>query len=150
MRTVPTLEADDRRDAELQAQHSGVRHRAAGIGDQADDLGEQGHPGRVGHLAYQDVALFYLVELVDGHDDLGNAFDHARRRRQALHLVGGHGLLDVELVGEAPQAQVRHGQLSLGRGAEPGRRPDGIGPIVPAARLTATSDLASKVGSPIR
>ena len=51
----PKLTRDDRR----------VRHRAARLGDQAADLGEEHDPRRVRHPAHEDVALADLVELIE-------------------------------------------------------------------------------------
>ena len=48
-----------------------MRGRAARVGDEAADLGEQHDPGRVGHLADEDVAVADLVELVDRPHDAG-------------------------------------------------------------------------------
>ena len=61
------------------ASTAGCERRAAGVRDEAGDLGEQHDPGRVGHLAHEDVAVGDLVELVDGPDDPRDALDHARR-----------------------------------------------------------------------
>ena len=51
--------------------------RAAGVGDQPGDLREQDDPGRVRHLADEDVALAHLVELVDRAHDARDALEDA-------------------------------------------------------------------------
>ena len=60
-----------------------MRGRPAGVGDEPGDLREEHDPGRVGHLADEDVAVADVVELVDGADDPGDALDDAGRRRRA-------------------------------------------------------------------
>ena len=60
-----------------------VRHRPARVGHEADDLGEEDDPGRVRHLADEDVARPDVVELVLAEDDAGDALDDARRGADA-------------------------------------------------------------------
>ena len=58
-------------------EHGRMRGRAAGVGHEAGDLREQHDPGRIRHLADEDVAVTDLVELVDGAHDAGDPLDHA-------------------------------------------------------------------------
>ena len=115
--------ADHGRDTEFARQHGRMRGQAAGVGDQPGDLGEQHDPGRVGHLADQDVALADLVELVDGADHPGDALDDARRAAEPVTARSSSAAL-VEPLGEAPVDEVREVELGLRRGADPVARVD--------------------------
>ena len=116
--------ADDRRDAELAGEHGRMRRRAAGIGDEPGDLGEQDDPGRVGHLADQEVAVAHGIELVDRQHDPGDALDDTRRAGDALDLADVRGLLAMEPLRVAPVDEIREGELARGHGADPVARGD--------------------------
>ena len=64
------------------ARTAGCEVGAAGVGDEPGDLREQDDPGRVRHLADEDVAVADVVELVDRADDPGDALDDAGRRAE--------------------------------------------------------------------
>ena len=96
---VATGRPDHGRDPELARQDGRVRGRPAGVGDEPGDLGEQDDPGRVGHLADQDVAVADVVEVVDRADDPRDPLDDPRRARDAADRVVVGGLLPLEALG---------------------------------------------------
>src|SRR5512135_156713 len=53
--------SDDRRDAELAREDGRMRHGAAGVRHEPYDLGEEDDPGRVRHLAHEDVARANVI-----------------------------------------------------------------------------------------
>ncbi len=57
--------SDDRRDPELARDHRWVRELPAGIRNQASDLGEGDHPGRVRHPADEDLATFQRIDVLE-------------------------------------------------------------------------------------
>ena len=147
MRVRADRGADDRRDAVLAGEDGRVRHGPAGVGHDRDDLAVQDLPGRVGHLADEDLARPEAVELGLGHDDARHALDDARRAGDAADLRRSTSPRAVELVREAPQVEVREGELRrrdradpvlgldlLGRGAL-GPRGRDDGPPVDAGRV---------------
>src|SRR5450759_4520512 len=110
---------DDGRDAELAGEDGRVGHGPARVVHDAYDLCEYYDPGRVLHLADEDVSRPDIIELVLAEDDPRDALDDARRAAEPVDLAGDRGFLAVELVGEAPQVQVREGELRRGGGADP-------------------------------
>ena len=93
--------------------------QAAGVRDQARDLGEQHDPRRIGHVADQDVAGADVVELVLAQHDPGRALDDARRAGNALELVRDLTFLAREFLREAPVDEIREVELALRRSADP-------------------------------
>ena len=80
--------ADHRGQAVFARDDGHVAHRSADVGDRRADLLEDRRPGRVGHLADEDVALLDAADLGDRLDHPRGAFDHARAGGEALELVG--------------------------------------------------------------
>ena len=103
-----------------------MRGRAAGVGDEPGDLGEQHHPRRVGHLADEDVAVADLVELVDRSDDPGGAFEDAGRRPEAGDQPFVVRLLLVEAVRVAPVDEIRERHLRRRDRADPVARVEAL------------------------
>ena len=100
--------ADHRGEAVFARDDRHVAHRAADVADRGADLLEDRAPGRVGHLAHEDVALLDAADLGDRLDHPRRAFDHPVAGGEALELVGvGVGALvepGIEVVaGDAPQ-----------------------------------------------
>ena len=90
-----------------------------GVGDEPGDLREEDDPGRVRHLADEDVAVADLVELVDRADDPGDALDDAGRRPEARDQPLVVRLLLVEAIRVAPVDEIREGELRRGDRADP-------------------------------
>ena len=133
MRHVADRGADDGRDAVLAGEDGRMRHGPAGVGHDGDDLAVEHLPGRVGHLADEDLAWLQAVELGLGHDDARDALDDARRAGDAGDLAVLLLLGAVELVREAPQVEVRERQL---------RRRAGADPVLAAGYLSASARFA--------
>ena len=127
---------DHGRDAELAGEHGRMRGRPAGVRDESGDLGEQDDPGRVRHLADEDVAVAHLVELVDRAHDAGDALDRPGRRPEAGDDALVVGLRLVEAVRVAPVDEIREGQLGRGRRPDPVARMEALGGLAlePARR----------------
>ena len=115
---------DDGRDPELARDDGGMRRHAAGVRDEPGDLREQHDPRRIRHLADEDLALLYLVELVERGDAARDALDDAGRGAEPVHLVDLLRRRAVKLLGEAPERPVRERERLLRRGADPLRRSD--------------------------
>src|SRR3954452_15593400 len=54
------LRPNDGRNAEFAREHGRMRRQAAGVGNEAGDLREQRDPGRIGHVADEDVRCSYF------------------------------------------------------------------------------------------
>src|SRR5438445_5305242 len=115
--------AHDRGDPELPRDDRGMRRNAAGVGHKPTDLREQDDPGRVRHLAHENLALLDLVEVVNGRDDTRGALGDTGRGGEPDDLVDRRGRLAVELLREAPERQIRERERLLRGGAEPLGRP---------------------------
>ena len=96
-----------------------MRGEATGVGHQTGHLGEEHDPGRIRHLADDDVALADLVELIGGENDACHSFHDARRSRHSSHLSLHGRRLSVEFVRESPVAPVRNRELRRRHGADP-------------------------------
>src|SRR5688572_13020579 len=114
-----------------------MRGGAAGVGNEPGDLREQDDPGRVRHLADEDVAVTDLVEFVNRPYDPGDPLDHARRatdpRDQALIVR----LRLVEAIRVAPVDEVWEAELRRRHRADPVARVQIGGRL---ALLAATRD----------
>src|SRR5207248_5816813 len=96
-----------------------MRGEATGVGHQTGHLGEEHDPGRIRHLADDDVALADLIELIGGENDACYSFHDARRSRHSSHLSLHGRRLSVEFVRESPVAPVRNRELRRRHGADP-------------------------------
>src|SRR5680860_435549 len=115
--------AGDTGDAELTSHDGRVRNHTAGVAHNSADDGEERGPRRIGHLAYQNVAVLHLVEFLRRGNDFGNAFDDTGRDAQTLDPALGLRI-EAQLLREAPQVQVWELELRLGGGADEVRRSD--------------------------
>src|SRR6478736_305424 len=118
--------ADHRGQAVLAGDDGHVAHRPADVRHRGADLLEDRAPGRIGHLAHEDVALLDAADLGDRLDHPRRAFDHPVAGGEALELVGvGVGAFvepGIEvLAGDAPQHNDRGVVDHVGHRAERGR-----------------------------